>query len=80
MTIRGKVLIEIGDKEATSGLLYVMTSRNTDIQNLCIGKSKPFERWSKNVQTKGLEKRLKEDERLRELASETRDFFGVDSR
>jgi hypothetical protein len=32
---KGKVMVEIGDKEATSGYLYVVCSRTTIIENLC---------------------------------------------
>ena len=77
MTVRGKLVVEIGDKEATSGFLYVASSRTTAIENLCLGKSKPFDRWSTKLQTKAMTLRLLEDERLRNLAKETKVFFEI---
>ena len=77
MTVRGKVVVEIGDKENTSGFLYVASSRTTAIENLCLGKSKPFDRWSTKLQTKAMTLRLLEDERLRNLAKETKVFFEI---
>ena len=41
MTITGKLVVEIGDREPTPGYLYVALSRPTRIENLCIGKAKP---------------------------------------
>ena len=47
------------------------------IENLCLGKSKPFDRWSTKLQTKAMTLRLLEDERLRTLAKETKVFFEI---
>ena len=70
-------MVEIGDKENTSGFLYVASSRTTAIENLCLGKSKPFDRWSTKLQTKAMTLRLLEDERLRTLAKKTKVFFEI---
>ena len=77
MTITGKLVVEIGDREPTPGYLYVVLSRPTRIENLCIGKAKPYDRWSTKLQTKAMELRLLEDDRLRTLATKTKSFFGI---
>ena len=77
MTITGKLVVEIGDREPTPGYLYVVLSRPTLIENLCLGKAKPYDRWSTKLQTKAMELRLLEDDRLRTLATKTKSFFGI---
>ena len=52
-------------------------SRLTLIENLCLGKAKPYDRWSTKLQTKAMELRLLEDDRLRALATKTKSFFGI---
>ena len=67
----------IGDREPTPGYLYVVLSRPTLIENLCLGKAKPYDRWSTKLQTKAMELRLLEDYKLRTLVTKTKSFFGI---
>ena len=77
VTIKGEVVVEIGDKEPTPGYLYVVCSRATVIESLCLGKARTYDRWSTKLQTKAMELRLLEDDRLRILATKTKSFFEI---
>ena len=68
LTIRGKVVLELDDKEKTTAQSYVAMSRATIIQNMCIGKALSRDRLTTEIsKSKFLQQRLTEDERLTTL-------------
>ena len=74
-TTPGQAIV-IGDKEKTTGLTYLILSRNTDIKQLCIGDGITLERLTTTISgSKALKLRLKEDTRLHELWVQTQHFF-----
>ena len=78
MTIRGKVVLELDDKEKTTAQSYVAMSRATLIENICIGKALSRDRLTTEIsKSKVLQNRLKEDERLTTLWESTRDFYSL---
>ena len=78
LTIRGKVVVELDDKEKTTAQSYVAMSRATIIENMCIGKALSRDRLTTEIsKSKVLQNRLKEDERLTNLWRSTREFYGL---
>jgi len=78
LTIRGKVVVDLDDKERTTAQSYVAMSRATNIQNMCIGKALTRDRLTTEIsKSKVLQNRLKEDERLTTLWNSTREFYGL---
>ena len=76
LTCRHNVYAVIGDKEKTTGLTYVILSRNTDIKQFCIGDGITLERLTTTISgSKALKLRLQEDTRLHELWVQTQQFF-----
>ena len=76
LTCRHNVYAVIGDKEKTTGLTYVILSRNLDIKQLCIGDGITLERLTTTISgSKALKLRLQEDTRLHELWVQTQQFF-----
>ena len=76
LTCRTNVFAVIGDHEKSSGLTYVVTSRNTEVEQLCIGKALSLDRLTTEIsKSKSLQVRLLEDNRLRELWRRTKTFY-----
>jgi len=78
LTIHGKVKLVLDDKERTTGLTYVGTSRCTELLSMSTGKALPLERLTTTISTsKVLQARLLEDERLKRLWLSTREFYSL---
>ena len=76
MTCRHNVYAVIGDSEKTTGLTYVILSRNTNIEQLCIGDGITLQRLTTTISgSKALKLRLKEDKRFHDLWVQTKHFF-----
>ena len=75
MTIVLPVWVSLGDKEIQHGSTYVALSRVTDFRNLCIGPGVTLERLVKISEGIKLKVRLKEDERLETLVTQTKERF-----
>ena len=75
MTIVLPVWVSLGDKEIQHGSTYVALSQVTDFRNLCIGPGVTLERLVKISEGIKLKVRLKEDERLDTLVTQTKERF-----
>jgi hypothetical protein len=75
MTIRSKLEIDLSNKEKTSGMTYVLLSRSTDINNVCIGQSIPFDRLKNLGQSSSHVARMAEEDRLKSLWEDTKNVF-----
>jgi hypothetical protein len=76
MTITSKAVVDIRNNQKTPGLLYVMLSRTTDINNLCIGNAVALDEWTgKKEKYDVLTYRLDEDARLKLQMRETLAHF-----
>ena len=71
-TIRGKVVVDIGSREADHGLTYTAFSRCQRFSNIGIQGGFPYNRISTMIRSqKKLKERLKEEQRLNTLSRET---------
>jgi hypothetical protein len=78
LTCNHNVYAVIGDSEKTTGLTYVILSRNTKIKQLCIGDGITLQRLTTAIsESKALKLRLKEDTRLHELWRQTKMVFDL---
>jgi len=75
-TIQQPIVANLGDKEPDHGCTYVVLSRCTNFDNICIGNGITENRLT-NLISKGkkLQTRLKEDNRLQTLYTATRDRY-----
>ena len=72
MTCEGLVYADLGqDSEKSIGATYVMLSRVTEMENLCIGNPIPFDRLDKIGKSPAMAIRLAEEERLKKLCQST---------
>jgi ATP-dependent DNA helicase PIF1 len=76
MTLTIPVYTKLGNKEPEHGCTYVVLSRPSDLENLCIHQGITLERITTSISSgKKLQRRLKEDSRLEVLFQETRNRF-----
>ena len=65
-------------REREYGFKMLGSFVGTDVtENLCLGKARTYDRWSMKLQTKAMELRLLENDRLRTLPTKTKSFFGI---
>ena len=76
LTVKDKLVLNVGDKEKEHGISYVAFSRSTCLENIGLRKCISFERLSSSVRNhKKMQPRLDEESRLLVLANETKDLF-----
>jgi hypothetical protein len=76
LTCRINVFAVIGQHEKATGLTYVVTTRNTAVELLCIGNAISLERLTTEIsKSKSLQNRILEDDRLRERWRQTLEFY-----
>ena len=76
MTIKGKLVLDFGDKEKEYGLSYVAFSRATCLENIGFRNAISFERLSQSIKShKKMKPRLEEEACLVWLSEKTKNIY-----
>jgi len=71
-TIRGTIVLHLGDREREHGLTYTGFSRVTKLINIAIAGGLSFERLTYTIRKGGkMKRRIKEEQRLKRLSTQT---------